>query len=116
MQKILLILSIILLASCQKDVHRKQVVKEATVNASVTAGTDYILSLSDYGDEGDVAKITEQPLYAATSKMENETDMFTTVYHYASNPSAAGKTEKITITINHYDGDSSMIYLNLALK
>lgn len=102
-----------LFVSCQKEVAKSQKVQEISIHTTVAAGNDYLLELLPYGDEGDVAKITDKPQFAAVSKIENESEMFTSIYHYVSSKTAAGKTEHITITIQHYNGDVTLIYLDI---
>lgn len=96
---------------------QKEIVKEVTIDTALTAGTHYFLQLSSYGDEGDYANIIEKPAYASTSKMENETDMFTSVYHYVAAADAVGKTDHVTISVSRTAcKDSTFIYLNLSIK
>jgi hypothetical protein len=106
-----------LLPSCQKEVLQKEVVKEITIDTTISAGASYFLELAPYGDEGDAVHITETPSFASTSAFENETDMFTYVYHYTAAPDAAGKTDHVTIAVSRTAcADSTVIYLNLSIK
>lgn len=107
----------ILLQSCQKEVIQKEIVKEVTIDTTLTAGTHYFLKLASYGDEGDVANIIETPSFASASSMENETDMFTSVYHYVPSQNAVGKTDHVTISVSRAAcKDSTVIYLNFSIK
>jgi len=118
-----LVLAILItMQSCQKDVQQHtEMVKEFTIDTTITADTNYTLNLAKYGDEGDVATIIEPAIHASISQIDNQTDMFTSVYHYTPAPKTTGNDE-VTISIKHYNGnqvcgkDSTIIYINLTIK
>jgi hypothetical protein len=55
------------------------------------------------------------------SQIDNESDMFTSVYHYVPSSKNTG-TDQVTISINHNPqgkkncGDSTLIYINFTIK
>lgn len=123
MKKILLAVSVLtaaigFLSSCQKEIRDKIMVKEIRIDTTITAGNDYLLDLSSYGREGDYATIVEKGSNASISQLENETDMFTTVYHYKPNAKFSG-TDLVTLSIHDNSScrkDSTTLYLNLTVK
>jgi hypothetical protein len=113
----ILLIAFVMLPSCQKEVVQKEVVKEITIDTTISAGANYYLELAPYGDEGDAAHIIETPSFASTSVFENETDMFTYIYHYTAASDAAGRTDHVTIAVSRTAcADSTIIYLNLSIK
>ena len=122
LSSILLFTLFVMMQSCQKDVVQSEKIKEITIDTTITAGSDYLLKLASYGDEGDVATILDKGSNFAVSQVENETDMFTSIYHYRSNAKANG-IEQITLSISQNpkgrqscSKDSTIIYINLTLK
>lgn len=127
MKKMILTPAVILAAfitmqSCQKDVQQQtEMVKEFTIDTTISANTNYTLNLATYGDEGDVATIIEPATHASISTIDNQSDMFTSIYHYTPAPKTTG-TDEVTISIKHYNGehvcskDSTIIYINLTIK
>lgn len=126
MKKILLSTTFLLslfvtMQSCHKEIVQSEVIKEITIDTAINSGSDYMLNLTPYGDEGNVATILEPGNNFSISTLENETDMFTTVYHYRSAAKFSG-TERITLSISQNPAgrqcskDSTIIYLNLTVK
>jgi hypothetical protein len=111
----------VLMESCQKEVHHSEVVKEITIDTTISVGSNYTLNLASFGDEGDVANIIQQGTNYAVSQIDNESDMFTSVYHYVPSSKNTG-TDQVTISINHNPqgkkncGDSTLIYINFTIK
>jgi len=104
------------LQSCQKEAIQCEVIKEIIIDTTIAAGSDYYLDLAPYGNEDNTATIVESGAQASISRLEDETDMFTYIYHYASNPKATG-TDHVTIGISKAcSKDSTLIYLNITLK
>ena len=112
----LLLLTFGAMESCQKEIVKKEFVKEITIDTAITAGSSYVLELAPYGDEGDVATVTETASFASASFFEQETDMFTSVYHYTAMANAAGKTDHVTLAISRDCNDTTFIYLNIDIK
>jgi hypothetical protein len=113
----IILASFVVLQSCQKEIIQKEIVKEVTIDTTLTAGSHYFLQLASFGDEGDVAHIIEAPSFASKSAIEEETDMFTSVYHYSAAATAAGNTDHVTISVSRkHCTDSTVIYLNLSIK
>lgn len=106
-----------ILPSCQKEVQQKQVVKEIKIDTTISAGTDYRLELAEYGEDGDFASIVDKGTNASISELENESDVFTTIYHYKPRATFTG-TDLVTLSIHQHecDGDSTVIYLNVTVK
>jgi hypothetical protein len=110
------------LQSCKKEVAATQLVKEITIDTTINSGGDYYLNLAKYGDEGNVATVVYAGDHFSVSELENQTDMFTTIYHYTSVSKYSG-TDQVTLSISSNtpgaDGaskDSVLIYLNLTIK
>ena len=93
----LLIVCTGLLSSCQKEVQERIMVKEIIIDTTIVSGNDYLLDLSNYGTEGDYARILEKGNNASVSQLENETDMFTTINKPGSK-------------------DSTTVYVNISVK
>jgi len=127
MKKFLLAISFSLVVlvgmqSCQKEVPQSEVIKEITIDTTIQAGSDYFLNLAPYGNEDDIATILEKGNNFSISELEDETDMFTSVYHYASSLKSPG-ADKVVLSISenpegktNYSKDSTIIYINLTIK
>ncbi len=127
MKKILLSTAFLLalfvtMQSCHKEILQKEMVKDITIDTTIKSGSDYLLNLAPYGDEGYVATILDAGNNFSVSRLENETDMFTTVYHYTPAAKFSG-IDYVTLSIkpNPADGqgnskDSTIIYINLTVK
>jgi hypothetical protein len=110
------------LPSCQKEVLNSEKIKELTIDTTLKAGTDFMLDLSAYGDEGDRADIIDQSAASKFSTLENETDMFTTVYHYKAPANFTGR-DSVTIAISQNPAgravcskDSTILYLKFTIQ
>lgn len=107
--------------SCQKEIlPREERLKEITIDTTIQAGSDYLLNLAPYGNEEDIATILEKGNNYTISTLENETDMFTSVYHYSS--SLKG-TDKVVLSISENTAvknipckDSIIIHINFTIK
>lgn len=127
MKKALLTISLslfvlLIMQSCQKEVHQSEVIKEITIDTTLAAGSTYQLNLAPYGTEDDIATIIQQGTNYSESELENETDMFTTVYQYKASDKAQGK-DKVVLAISANptgriatSKDSTIIYLNFTIK
>lgn len=127
MKKALLLLSVsflILLAlpSCQKEVPESEQIKEIVIDTTLKAGADYYLSLAPLGNEDNIATILEKGANYYKSEFIDETDMFTTVYHYSPSLKNTG-TDKVVLAISANPNgrtagskDSTIIYLNFTIK
>lgn len=118
----LLFVLIHLLPSCQKEVAQSEKIKEITVDTTITAGYDYQLDLSDFGEEGDIATILQKGTHFKISEIENESDMFTSVYHYSPSAKFTG-TDSVVVSISQNpegravcSKDSTIIYIHLTVK
>lgn len=127
MKKLLLSISfslfaLILMQSCQKETNSLARAKQITIDTTIAAGSDYLLSLAPYGYDDDIATILQQGNNYEESTLEDESDLFTTVYHYTSSDTAKG-TNQVIISIKAnplggqvYSNDSTLVYINLTLK
>ena len=118
------IVILVTMQSCQKDVQLTEKVntKEIAIDTTISSGSSYALNLASFGDEGDVATIIKQAAHSSISRIENETDMFTSFYHYIPSEKITGKDE-VTLSIKHYphgsevaSSDSTLIYINFTIK
>gem|GEM_PF-1111454 len=108
--------------SCQKEVPQSEVIKEITIDTTILAGSDYLLNLAPYGNEDAIATILEKGNHFSISELENETDMFSSVYHYASSLKNSG-ADKVVLSISenpegktNCSKDSTIIYINFTIK
>ncbi len=115
-------LLLVMISSCQKEIHQSEKIKEITIDTAITTGTDFYFDMTAYGNEGDIASILEKGNHFSISQLENETDMFTTIYHYAPAAKFIG-TDSITLAISQNpigraacSKDSTIIYLNITVK
>ncbi len=111
-----------LLPACQKEVKQSEQIKEITIDTTISTTADFRLDLTPYGDEGDIATILNKGTHSAISQLENETDMFTTVYHYSPSAKFSG-TDSVVVAISQNPQgrtmvckDSTIIYINLTIK
>lgn len=117
----LLLALFVMMQSCQKEV-QSETIKEVTIDTTVTAGSDYLLNLAPYGDEGNIATILDKGNNSSVSELENETDMFTTVYHYKTDSKAQGADHVVLSISQNPQGrqvcskDSTIIYINFTIK
>ncbi len=109
------------LQSCKKEVVQTQLVKEITIDTTIHSGSDYYLNLAPYGDEGNVATVVYAGDHFSVSDLENQTDMFTTIYHYTPVSKYVG-TDQVTLSISNPSctdragKDSVLVYINLTIK
>jgi hypothetical protein len=108
----------VLMQSCQKELVHREFIKELTIDTTITAGTHYYLDLTPYGDEGDMAMVTEPGNYFSVSRLEDVTDMFTYIYHYSPGNNSSDTKDRVTISIKRYspEEDSTVIHINFAIK
>ncbi len=117
----LLLALFMMMQSCQKEIQSEKI-KEITIDTTVTAGSDYLLYLAPYGDEGNIATILDKGNNSSVSELENETDMFTTVYHYKTDPKTQGADQVVLSISQNPQGrqacskDSTIIYINFTIK
>ncbi len=114
--------TLVMMQSCVKEVQQSEKIKEITIDTTITAGSDYILNLAQYGDDNSVAAILEPGSNFSVSQLENIDDLFTTRYHYSAALKNKG-TDKITLSIsedpkssNGANKDSTIIYINFTIK
>lgn len=110
------------MASCRKDISEREMPAEIRIDKTIMAGADFWLPLAPYGDEGDWASLLEKGTNYTISQLENESDQFSYVYHYQSNPAYKGE-ENISLAISQDPGnrkpcrnDSTFIYLHLTVQ
>jgi hypothetical protein len=110
------------LPSCQKEIPNSETIKELTIDTTIHAGADFMLNLAPYGDEGDKADIIDQSAQSTISRLENETDMFNTVYHYKPAGKFTGR-DSVTISITQNPSgrtlcskDSTIIYVKFTIQ
>ncbi len=115
-------LLMVMTISCQKEIRQSEKIKEITIDTTITTGTDLYFDMTAYGEEGDMASILEKGNHFSISQLEDETDMFTTIYHYAPAAKYIG-TDSITLAISQNpigraacSKDSTIIYLNIIVK
>lgn len=113
---------LLLTASCRKDISKREMPAEIRIDKIITAGSDFWLPLAPYGDEGELTTLLDKGANFTISQLENESDQFSYIYHYQSQPSYKGE-ENITLVISQDSGnrkpcrsDSSFIYLHLTVQ
>ena len=114
----LLLTLFVLAQSCQKETIRRTYARDLTIDTTIAHGTHYYLDLTPYGDEGDLATVTEPGNYFSVSRLEDVTDMFTYVYHYSPVDKLADTKDRVTISIKRYspEQDSTVIHINFTIK
>ncbi|MES2005368.1 MAG: hypothetical protein V4450_12690 [Bacteroidota bacterium] len=119
---ILLVALFAVLTSCQKEVHQSEKIKEITIDTTISTGTQLYLDMTPYGNDEDVASLLEKGNYFSVSQLEDVTDMFTAIYHYAPAAKFIG-TDSITLSVSQNpigrtacSKDSTIIYLNVTVK
>lgn len=108
--------------SCRKEISEREMPAEIRIDKTIMAGTDFLLPLAPYGDEGEWASLLEKGTHYTISQLENESDQFTYIYHYQSRPAYKGE-ENITLAISQDPGnrkpcrnDSTFIHLHLTIQ
>ena len=108
-----------MMQSCVKEAAKQtEIVKEIVIDTTVTAGSDFVLNLAQYGHENDVATIVEPGKNFTISQLEDVEDVFITNYHYVASQKNSG-SDYVTLSIQgNTDGikDSVMIYINFTIK
>lgn len=118
---VLLLSGVVIMQSCRKDVQRSEIIKEITINNTIVAGEDYELSLAQFGDDDNIATIIQQANHAAISQLENLSDVFNPVYHYASKEKITG-TDQVVLAISknpeskRCNKDSTIITINFTFQ
>ncbi|MES2332210.1 MAG: hypothetical protein V4539_21555 [Bacteroidota bacterium] len=112
----------VLMQSCQKDLPQSEVIKEITIDTTISVNTDYYFDLAPLGDEDKIATILEKGKSYSISRLEDETDMLTAIYHYKPDAKAAG-TDRVVLAISQNPNgrdmvskDSTIIYINFTVK
>ncbi|MES2374453.1 MAG: hypothetical protein V4557_17890 [Bacteroidota bacterium] len=107
----------IMMQSCQKELPQSEVIKELTIDTAITMGTDFYFDLAPYGDEDKIATILEKGNIFSISRLEEETDMLTAIYHYKSDTKGS---DHVVLSIsqnptgrNIVSKDSTIIYINI---
>lgn len=111
----------VVMQSCKKDVQKNEITTQIRIDTTIVAGTDYQLSLAPYGDDDEIATITQQANDFSISQLENVTDVFNPVYHYVA-PSKNSGTEQVVLAITQNpdsrrcNKDSTIITINFTIK
>jgi hypothetical protein len=108
---------LVMMQSCQKELPQSEVIKEITIDTAVTMGKDFYFDLAPYGDEDKIANILEKGNIFSISRLEEETDMLTAIYHYKSNTKGS---DHVVLSISQnptgrdmVSRDSTIIYINI---
>jgi len=117
-----LLMLVIAMQSCIKEVHQSEAIKEITIDTTIQVNSDYVLNLAPFGKDDDVATILQKGNNFSISQLENVNDMFTSVYHYVPASKATG-TDQVVLSIsqnplihNACSKDSTIIYINFIIK
>ncbi len=100
-------LALILLGSCKKDFHPKdEENKIVAIDATVAAGSVYLLDLSPYADADDIANIKTQAEHFDISVINNAgAGKFNYQYKVAAQPKAGfNGTDKVVLQIQEPAG------------
>jgi hypothetical protein len=113
---------LMMMQSCQKDVASSLRAKQVTVDTAIQAGTDFYLNLAQYGYDDDIATIVQQGTKYIVSQIEDNSDLFTSVYHYSTAENVTG-TDRIVLSIKEspvggqtFSKDSTLVYINLTIN
>ena len=108
--------------SCSKNVDESEIIMKVTIDTTIKAGTEYELSLISYGDDDDdIATIIQQAAHSSISQLENLSDVFNPVYHYASSEKTTG-TDRVVLAISKNpdirkcNRDSTIITINFTIQ
>jgi hypothetical protein len=111
---------LVMMQSCQKDLPQSEMIKEITIDTAITMGTDFYFDLAPYGDEDKIANILEKGNIFSISRLEEETDMLTALYHYRSDTKGS---DHVVLSISQnptgrtmVSKDSTIIYINVTVK
>ena len=117
---VMLLILLIMFHSCRKDVQENGVITKISIDTTITAGSDYELSLIPYGDDDDIATIIQQATNFSISQLEDLSDVFNPVYHYV--PAKINGTDKVVLAINKHpditqsNRDSTIITIHFTIK
>ena len=117
-------LCILVVSSCEKDA--TGITRQVVIDTTLSAGADFSLDLSKYGDADDVAAMLLQPTHFSTSELLAGGGAFHTVYHYASGGNAKNPlTDKVMLSVTEGNAnrqnckhhlDSTIVTINFTLK
>ncbi len=109
------------LPSCQKESVQSELIREITIDTTLAAGSDYFLSLAPFGDDDHIVDIIQQASKFSVSQIENLTDVFNPIYHYASDAKSVG-ADRVVLAISKnptcrkYNRDSTFVYINFQIR
>lgn len=111
----------ILVESCKKD--HTPIVKQVTIDTSIGSGVEYTLSLKQYGDADDSARIVQQATSFSVSEITNASGSYDPVYHYSALTKTA-LTDKVILSVREgshggrtpHNGDSTVITINFTIQ
>jgi hypothetical protein len=111
----------VMLQSCRKEMNQSEIIKEITIDTTLLAGSDYDLNLAPYGDDDNIATIIQQANHFSISQLEELSDVFNPVYHYASQEKVSG-TDQVVLAISknpnnsRCNKDSTIITINFTFR
>ena len=115
-------LILMLMQSCQKEVATSLRAKQVSVDTTIQAGTDFYLNLAQYGYDDDIATIIQQGTKYTVSQIEDNSDLFTSVYHYSTAENTTG-VDRIVLSIKEspvggqtFSKDSTLVFINLTIN
>ena len=108
--------------SCQKEVIQSEVIKELTIDTTISINSTFNLDLSAVYDPSKVVTIIQQAQHYTVSRIDTVEDTMSPYYTYTSSLQSGG-TDKVILSVSDLtDGkrvcrnDSTIIYLNLTIK
>jgi hypothetical protein len=109
------------LPSCHKESVQSENIQEVSIDTTIAAGSDYYLSLAPLGDDDNIVDIIKQGTKYSTSRIENLTDVFNPIYHYAADTNATGPDQVVLAitknpTCRDYNKDSTFVCINFVIR
>ena len=112
----------IVMQSCQKEVIQSEIIKELTIDTTISVNSIFNLDLSGVYDPSKVVNIIQQAQHFTVSRIDTVEDTTSPYYTYTSSLQSGG-TDKVTLSVSNradgksaYRNDSTIIYINLTIK
>lgn len=112
----------VVMQSCQKEVIQSEIIKELTIDTTISVNSTFNLDLSGVYDPSKVVNIIQQAQHFTVSMIDTVEDTNYPYYTYSSSLQRSG-TDKVVLSVsNRTDGktavrnDSTIIYINLTIK
>ena len=112
----------IAMQSCQKEVIQNEIIKELTIDTTISVNSTFNLDLSGVYDPSKVVNIIQQAQHFSISRIDTVEDTNYPYYTYTSSLQSSGSDKIVLSVSNRTDGktavrnDSTIIYINLTIR